>query len=70
MPHLAARSTSENVSGSSLVAAAASFWSRARRTARIWWRRRVLRMRLIAVRRSVMRTRFNAETVFPMNFLF
>src|SRR6185437_1621947 len=63
MPHLVARSIRENVAGIMDSAALVSFLSSSRRMARIWLRRRDLRTWLIAVRRSVMRTRFREETV-------
>src|SRR5690242_10899779 len=69
MPHLAARSTSENVAGASLLAPLASFWSRRRRMSRIWCRNCDFLLRLIAVRRAATRTRFSEDTVFAINLL-
>src|SRR5579872_1362507 len=69
MPHLAERSIRENVLGASAAAAVASFASKRRRRARTWCRRRCLRLRLTAVRRSAMRTRLIAVTVFAMGAL-
>ena len=61
-PHFAARSTIEKVSERIFWAVAASP-VKAWRMVRIWLRRRVFRMRLTAVFRSVIRTRLIAEKV-------